>query len=188
LFNSGQVCFTATRLFVQKSIADTLITILKGAFEGAAQALGDQMQPETTLGPLADQKQLQRVLSFVEHGKSEAELIVGGERHGEQGCFIKPTIFINPKKDAGIGQEEIFGPVLVIITFEKEEEALEMANDTTYGLSGKLAHSVQFSDTMLIALFKKSMCLYGKYIQGIAGGTETASWYSGYKFQFLTRR
>jgi hypothetical protein len=93
------------------------------------------------LGPLADKSQLERVLGYIEAGKSEAELLVGGERKGEKGTFVQPTIFLNPKKDAKIYREEIFGPVLTILTFDTEEEAIKLANDTSYGLSGKCSWS-----------------------------------------------
>ena len=135
--NSGQACIAASRLFVQASIADRFIEGLKAHFQGAAGAMGDPTVPSTMLGPLADTKQLERVLGFIEQGKSEAQLLVGGERKGDKGAFVQPTIFLNPSKDAVIYKEEIFGPVLSILTFETEEEAVKLANDTSYGLSGK---------------------------------------------------
>ncbi|KAE9962119.1 hypothetical protein BLS_000807 [Venturia inaequalis] len=75
------------------------------------------------------------LLGYIESGRSEAELLVGGARHGDTGNFVQPTIFINPKDDAKIYREEIFGPVLVIKTFDTEEEAVRIANDTSFGLS-----------------------------------------------------
>jgi aldehyde dehydrogenase (NAD+) len=78
-------------------------------------------------------------MSFLEMGKQEAELITGGQRHSfsENGFYVEPTIFLNPKDDARIYREEIFGPVLVIRTFKTEEEAVKLANDTAFGLSGE---------------------------------------------------
>jgi aldehyde dehydrogenase (NAD+) len=99
--------------------------------------MGDPSDKATTLGPLADATQLQRVLGFIEAGKTGAQLLVGGERKGERGAFVTPTIFLNPSKDSTIYKEEIFGPVLTVLTFETEEEAIKLANDTSYGLSGK---------------------------------------------------
>jgi aldehyde dehydrogenase (NAD+) len=93
------------------------------------------------LGPLADASQLQRVLGFIETGKSEAKLLVGGERKGDKGAFVEPTIFLNPAKDATIYKDEIFGPVLTVLTFETEEEAIKLANDTSFGLSGTVFSS-----------------------------------------------
>ncbi|KAF2651684.1 aldehyde dehydrogenase [Lophiostoma macrostomum CBS 122681] len=135
LFNSSQACIAASRLFVQSSIADKFIEGLKARFQGASGIMGDPSEPSTMLGPLADNKQLERVLGFIETGKSEAKLLVGGERKGDKGAFVEPTIFLNPSKDATIYKDEIFGPVLTVLTFETEEEAIKLANDTSYGLS-----------------------------------------------------
>lgn len=137
LFNSSQVCIAASRLFVQKSIADKFIDGLKARFQGLDGAVGDPNSLNTFIGPLADKAQLERVLGYIEAGKSEATLLVGGERKGDKGTFVQPTIFLNPAKDARIYKEEIFGPVLSVLTFETEEEAVKLANDTSYGLSGK---------------------------------------------------
>lgn len=98
--------------------------------------MGDPSEPTTTLGPLADKSQLQRVMGYIESGKSEATLVVGGKQKPGKGAFVQPTIFLNPGKDAKICQEEIFGPVLTVQTFETEEEAIKLANDSSYGLSG----------------------------------------------------
>jgi hypothetical protein len=103
--------------------------------------MGDPSAPTTMLGPLADAKQLERVLGFIETGKSEAQLVTGGERSGDKGAFVKPTIFKNAGEDSTIYREEIFGPVLVVSTFETEEEAIQKANDTSYGLSGMLDYT-----------------------------------------------
>ncbi|KAJ4289525.1 hypothetical protein N0V90_010854 [Kalmusia sp. IMI 367209] len=135
LFNSGQVCVAASRLFVQASIADKFIEGLKARFQGLDAAMGDPTSPNTFFGPLADKAQLERVLGYIEAGKSEAKLLVGGERKGDKGTFVQPTIFLNPAKTARIYKEEIFGPVLSVLTFETEEEAVKLANDTSYGLS-----------------------------------------------------
>ena len=88
------------------------------------------------LGPLADAKQFESVMNFIEAGKKEAKLLVGGERKGDKGAFVQPTIFLDAGDGAKIYREEIFGPVLTIRTFETEEEGLKLANDTSYGLSG----------------------------------------------------
>jgi acyl-CoA reductase-like NAD-dependent aldehyde dehydrogenase len=116
----------ASRTFVHASIAEVFIAGLKQRFK-------DQTP---TLAPLADKIQFDRVMSYIDSGKKDAELIIGGDREGKQGCFIQPTIFLNPSKEAKIYKEEVFGPVLTIVTFETEEEVVELANDTSYGLSG----------------------------------------------------
>jgi aldehyde dehydrogenase (NAD+) len=124
---------------VHSSIALKFIEGLKACFEAAGSTMGsDPAAPTTFLGPLADKKQFDRVMSYLESGKIEsgAELITGGGQVGEKGCFVQPTIFLNPKSDAKISREEIFGPVLTIQSFETEDEAVDLANDTSYGLSG----------------------------------------------------
>lgn len=135
LLNSGQVCAAASRLFVHSSIADKFIEQLKAHFKGAEGIMGDPADKKTMLGPLADKAQLERVMGFIETGKTEAELLVGGERKGDKGAFVTPTVFLNPKKDGTIYREEIFGPVLTVQTFDTEEEGIKYANDTSYGLS-----------------------------------------------------
>lgn len=75
-------------------------------------------------------------MSYVEAGKTSATLLTGGNRSGTKGCFIEPTLFLNPRNDSPIWKEEIFGPVLSIRTFKTESEAIEIANDTAYGLAG----------------------------------------------------
>jgi aldehyde dehydrogenase (NAD+) len=135
LFNSGQVCVASSRTFVHEDIAESFIKELKTRFEQLAHAMGEPSDSNTFLGPLADGKQFERVMSFLDIGKEEAELLVGGARHGDSGWYVQPTIFLNPKDDARIYREEIFGPVLTIRTFKTEEEAIELANDTSFGLS-----------------------------------------------------
>lgn len=80
-------------------------------------------------------------MKYIEEGKNSAKLITGGNQKGDKGYFIEPTIFVDPSSDSRVLKEEIFGPVLVIQTFKTEEEAIEWANDTEYGLSGEL-HSL----------------------------------------------
>jgi aldehyde dehydrogenase (NAD+) len=135
LFNSGQACVAATRTFVHEDIAPKFVEQLKARFEQFKHTIGSPLDAKTFLGPLADGKQFERVMSFLEIGKEEAELVTGGGRHGTTGFYIEPTIFLNPKEDAKIYREEIFGPVATIKTFKTEEEAIRMANDTIFGLS-----------------------------------------------------
>lgn len=90
----------------------------------------------TMLGPIVDKLQFDRIMSYIEVGKKTATLVTGGERKGDEGLFVKPTIFLDPNPDSPIVKEEIFGPVMTIQTFETEEEAIHMANNTNYGLAG----------------------------------------------------
>ena len=137
LLNSGQACVAASRTFVHEDIAESFTKELKVRFEQLSHVMGQPSDSKTFFGPLADNKQFERVMSFLDIGKQEAELLTGGARHGDNGWYVQPTIFLNPKDDARIYREEIFGPVLTIRTFKTEEEAIKLANDTDFGLSCK---------------------------------------------------
>ncbi|KAH7385690.1 aldehyde dehydrogenase domain-containing protein [Pyrenochaeta sp. MPI-SDFR-AT-0127] len=134
LTRSGQLCVAASRVYVQKSISKRFIEEYKNRMAAATNDMGDPQDPATKLGPLVDESQLARVKNMVERGKLEAELLVGGAQHSNSGCYMQPTVFLNPKHDAEIYRNEIFGPVSVIKTFETEEEIIQLANDTEYGL------------------------------------------------------
>jgi aldehyde dehydrogenase (NAD+)/retinal dehydrogenase len=134
LTRSGQLCVAASRVYVHESIADRFIDEYKRRMEGATKDLGDPQDPAAKFGPMVDEAQLERVKSMVERGKREAELVIGGRQYGDTGCFMEPTVFLNPKDDAEIYKHEVFGPVSVIKTFKTEEEVLKLANDTEFGL------------------------------------------------------
>ncbi|KAJ0413958.1 Aldehyde/histidinol dehydrogenase [Aspergillus carlsbadensis] len=134
LARSGQVCVAASRVYVQRSIAEKFIEEYKVRMEAAVSKLGDPLDTATTLGPLVNKAAFERVTRMIERGRNEAELVVGGARHTEQGYFVEPTVFLNPKDDAEIYKNEVFGPVAVVKTFETEEEVLRLANDTEFGL------------------------------------------------------
>jgi aldehyde dehydrogenase (NAD+) len=124
-----------SRTYVQEAIAPKFIDALKAQFEGLAGAMGDPMSESTFLGPLADTAQFDRVMKFLEIGKHDAKVLTGGGRKGDKGNFIEPTIFLDPPSNSKIYTDEIFGPVLALKTFKTEEEAIEMANNTSYGLA-----------------------------------------------------
>lgn len=134
LARSGQVCVAASRLYVHKNIADEFIEKYVARMKAAANDLGDPQDMSVKLGPLVDEGQFERVKAMIQRGKEEAELVVGGVQHGDAGCYMEPTVFLNPKPNAEIYEKEIFGPVSIIKTFETEEEVLRMANDSEYGL------------------------------------------------------
>ena len=135
LINSGQICCATSRTLVQEKIAPKFIEALKTKFQDLSQVMGDTMKPETYLGPLADKAQFDRVMGFLEQGRKDgAEVLAGGGRKGDKGNFVEPTLLLNPDAKSTVYTEEIFGPVLTIKTFKTEEEGIEMANDTTYGL------------------------------------------------------
>jgi aldehyde dehydrogenase (NAD+) len=136
--NSGQACVAGTRLLVPKTRLDEMkVAVLKTM---PAFPVGDPADPKTAVGPMVTQKQYERVQSYIRKGIAEgAEVLVGGEGHPaglEAGNFVKPTVFVNVRNDMTIAQEEIFGPVLCVITYEDENDAIRIANDTTYGLHG----------------------------------------------------
>ncbi|KAL4932014.1 aldehyde dehydrogenase domain-containing protein [Aspergillus undulatus] len=139
LFNTGQVCVATSRVLVQKTIFEKFTSAIKTAFEEASASLGSNpLDASTMYGPIVDKAQFDKIMSYIDIGKKTATLLTGGERKGDKGCFIKPTIFINPDPNSPIVKEEIFGPVMVIQSFETEEEALKLANGTVYGLAASV--------------------------------------------------
>jgi aldehyde dehydrogenase (NAD+) len=134
--NSGQACAAGTRLLVPKSRLDAVKRAIVDAMP--AFPVGDPADPKTAVGPMVTQKQYERVQSYIRKGIAEgAEVLVGGEGHPhglEAGHFVKPTVFVNVTNDMTIAQEEIFGPVLCVIAYESEEDAIRIANDTSFGL------------------------------------------------------
>jgi aldehyde dehydrogenase (NAD+) len=136
---NGQGCILGTRIYVQRAVADEFVQKLKGAVEGFAKTLGaDPFEPATMSSPLFHHRQKEVVMAFLEQGKKDAELITGGDKWGTKGCFVQPTIFYQPKLGADITTKEIFGPVVVVDIFDNEEDVLQKANDTEYGLGAYL--------------------------------------------------
>jgi gamma-glutamyl-gamma-aminobutyraldehyde dehydrogenase len=135
-FNQGEVCTAGSRLLVQNSIKAEFIK--KVAEAAKTMRPGDPLDPETTMGAIVDQQQMQRVLGYVETGKADgATLVSGGQQAMVEtgGYYIEPTVFDDVSNQMAIAQEEIFGPVLSCIGFDTEEEAIAIANDTDYGLA-----------------------------------------------------
>ena len=133
-FNSGEVCAAASRLYVQEGVYDEVVAALKQRAE--ALVVGDPFDQQTFQGAQTSKLQFDRVMSFIEAGKAEgATLLTGGCRAQDKGYFIRPTVFTDVKKDMKIVQEEIFGPVVVVTKFKTLEEAIELANDSEYGLA-----------------------------------------------------
>jgi aldehyde dehydrogenase (NAD+) len=134
--NSGQACAAGTRLLVPKNRLDEVKRAIVKTMP--AFPVGEPANPKTAVGPMASQKQYERVQSYIRKGIEEgAEVLVGGEGRPEgleAGYFVKPTVFVNVKNDMTIARDEIFGPVLCIITYDNDEDAIRIANDTSYGL------------------------------------------------------
>jgi aldehyde dehydrogenase (NAD+) len=134
--NSGQACAAGTRFLVPR----TRFEEVKRAIADAMRAftVGDPADPKIAVGPMASQKQYERVQSYIRKGIEEgAEVLVGGEGRPEglkAGFFVKPTVFVNVNNDMTIAREEIFGPVLSVIVYDSEDEAVSIANDSKYGL------------------------------------------------------
>jgi acyl-CoA reductase-like NAD-dependent aldehyde dehydrogenase len=136
--NSGQTCSAWTRMLVPKAKHDEAVQIAKKAAEGFTP--GSAFDATTRLGPLVSKTQQERVRGFIKKGVDEgATLVTGGAEQPEnlpKGYFVKPTVFANVKNSMTIAQQEIFGPVLCIIPYENEEDAIKIANDSVYGLAG----------------------------------------------------
>ncbi|EKM75281.1 hypothetical protein AGABI1DRAFT_46701 [Agaricus bisporus var. burnettii JB137-S8] len=139
--NMGQVCVAGSRIYVQEGIYDKFIQGFRKLAEGLADATGTPFEPGTRHGPQVSNAQFERVMGYINSGKSEgAKVLTGGERQGDTGFFIKPTIFTEAKADMKIMQEEIFGPVCSVVKFKTEEgkQVTEWANNTTYGLGANV--------------------------------------------------
>jgi aldehyde dehydrogenase (NAD+) len=134
--NSGQACAAGTRLLVPKRRLEEVKRAIRDGMR--TFTVGDPADPNIMIGPMVSQKQYERVESYIRKGIEEgAEVLVGGEGHPkglEAGYYVKPTVFVNVKNDMTIAQEEIFGPVLSVIAYDSEEEAIRIANDSEYGL------------------------------------------------------
>ncbi|MBA3388741.1 MAG: aldehyde dehydrogenase family protein, partial [Rubrobacter sp.] len=135
---TGQTCIAGSRLFVQKGLHDELVERL--AEKAASIKLGDPLEMETEMGPVAFREQLEKVQDYIETGTREgAELVRGGKRPDapalRDGFFMEPTILAGVTNDMTVAREEIFGPVLSVIPAESEEEVVRQANDTPYGLA-----------------------------------------------------
>jgi aldehyde dehydrogenase (NAD+) len=134
--NSGQACAAGTRLLVPSKRLDAVKRAIADAMH--AFPVGDPADSKTVVGPMVSQKQFDRVQSYIRKGIEEgAEVLVGGEGHPqglEAGYFVKPTVFVNVLNDMTIAREEIFGPVLSVIAYDSDEDAIRIANDSNYGL------------------------------------------------------
>jgi acyl-CoA reductase-like NAD-dependent aldehyde dehydrogenase len=136
--NMGQVCTAGSRLFLHENIHDK---VLEKVIENAKKVrIGDQMDPGTTMGPLISAKQKERVTGYIASGKSDAKMVYSADipKGLEKGHYVGPTIFDDVQNSMKIAREEIFGPVLSVITFKEEAEALALANDCPYGLAASV--------------------------------------------------
>lgn len=137
-FNQGEVCSANSRLYVERSIKDAFVEKLIARAE--ATQPGHPLDPASKMGAIVDEEQTQGIMRFIEAGKASASLVAGGERLSVdgKGCFVQPTIFDDVSHDNPLARDEIFGPVLSVIPFDSEEEAVAMANDSIYGLAASV--------------------------------------------------
>lgn len=142
VFHAGQGCAVQSRLLVPRSRYAEAVEILRRAYAGFGDNWGKFDEPSHMMGPVISRKQLERVKNYIEIGKKEgATLLAGGNVRPDKGkgFFIEPTCFVDVRNDMRIAREEIFGPVLVVIPYEDEEDAIRIANESEYGLSGGVA-------------------------------------------------
>ncbi|KAF8073321.1 aldehyde dehydrogenase [Lyophyllum atratum] len=137
--NAGQSCIAGSRIFVQHGIYDDFLKRLTEIAKGLEMATGDPMGKGTQHGPLVSKAQFNRVMNYIEGGReSGATVHSGGKRSGNTGNYVQPTIFTNVRPEMEIAQEEIFGPVCVIMKFKDEDEVINAANATQYGLAANV--------------------------------------------------
>ncbi|MGI5252840.1 gamma-aminobutyraldehyde dehydrogenase [Actinacidiphila glaucinigra] len=133
LINTGQDCTAVTRAYVQRPLYDAFVAGVADLFSGIR--VGDPFDAKTDLGPLISHTQRDRVAGFVERARSYATVVTGGEAPASPGAFYRPTLVTGAAQDSEIVQSEIFGPVLVVLPFDSDDEGLALANDTPYGLA-----------------------------------------------------
>ncbi len=141
VFHAGQGCAYPTRLLVPRSRYEEATKALEMAYAGFASKWGDFDDPTQIMGPVISRRQQERVMGYIELGQQEgARLLAGGKARPDKGkgFFIEPTCFVDVSNDMRIAREEIFGPVLVVIPFEDDEDAIRIANDSDYGLGGSV--------------------------------------------------
>lgn len=176
-FNQGEVCTAGSRLLVERSIKDTFLAMVIEALKGWTP--GNPLDPETNVGALVDTQQMNNVLAYIEAGhKDGAQLVIGGEHVLQEtgGTYVQPTIFDGVSNAMRIAQEEIFGPVLSVITFDSVEEAISIANDSQYGL----AAAVWTADISKAHLTAKALRAGSVWINQYDGGDMTAP-FGGFK-------
>ncbi len=181
--NSGQACAAGTRLLVPKSRLDEVKRAIRDAM--SAFTVGDPADPHVMVGPMVSQKQYDRVESYIRKGIEEgAEVLVGGEGHPQgfdAGYYVKPTVFVNVKNDMTIAQEEIFGPVLSVIAYDSEDEAIRIANDSKFGL-----HSAVIGTDLQRARRVASQLRAGRVVINNMTDDPDAPW-GGFKFSGVGR-
>ncbi|MGB3536907.1 MAG: aldehyde dehydrogenase family protein [Mesorhizobium sp.] len=133
-FNTGQVCSAGSRILAHASIYDEVVERL--AARANSMRIGDPLEASTSMGPLVSATQMKRVLDYIDIGRGEgASIVTGGERSGDTGYYVQPTVFAGVEHEMRVSQEEIFGPVAAVIKFENDDDAIRIANGTAYSLA-----------------------------------------------------
>ncbi|HVK38788.1 MAG TPA: aldehyde dehydrogenase family protein [Candidatus Kapabacteria bacterium] len=133
-FNQGQMCTAGSRILIEEAAREEFMGILSS--RAKKMVVGDPLDPKTRMGSLVSEEQMNRVMSYIAKGREEgASLVAGGERVGDRGYFVTPTVFADVRNDMTIAQEEIFGPVASVIAFTDEADAIRIANDSRFGLA-----------------------------------------------------
>ena len=133
-FNQGQCCCAGSRVFVEESVHDEFVQRIVELND--SRRLGDPFDPQTEQGPQVDKNQFDKIMKYIELGKQQgAKCLTGGRRFGERGYFVEPTVFDGVKDDMAIAQDEIFGPVMSVLTFKDMDEVIARGNNTFYGLA-----------------------------------------------------
>ncbi|MEU5563518.1 aldehyde dehydrogenase family protein [Micromonospora musae] len=181
--NSGQACTAGTRILVQENQLDDVLALIAKKV-ATDYPVGDPRDPATAVGPMVSQRQWERVQSYIHRGMEEgARIVVGGPDRPDElpdGYYVRPTVFADVSNDMTIAREEIFGPVLSVITYRDENHAVDIANDTTYGL-----HAYVFSSDPARARRVASRLEAGRV--SVNGGYEPMSPFGGFKQSGLGR-
>jgi betaine-aldehyde dehydrogenase len=165
-YTQGEICSNCSRVFVEEPLLAPFLTKLKERV--ARMRIGDPLDPGTQVGALISQEHMNKVLTYIESGKREgAKLMIGGNRVTEgrlgKGCFVEPTVFAGCSDDMTIVKEEIFGPVMSVLTFKDEDEVVERANATEFGLSaGVFTRDIQRAHRV-IARLEAGTCWINNY-------------------------
>ncbi len=180
-YNKGEVCTAGSRLLVEKTIHDEFVEKL--AARAAKMVPADPLHPETRLGPLTSDVQMQKVMRYVDEGRAAgARVVAGGSRVGQRGYYFQPTVFDAVRPDMKIAQDEIFGPVLAAMTFKDFDDAVRLANETYYGLAaGIWTRDIKKAHTLARRIKAGTVWIntYNMY--------DAAMPYGGYKMSGFTR-
>ena len=161
-YSSGQVCSNGTRVFVQKGIKEAFLKRLHERLQTVV--MGDPLDEATNFGPMVSERQMQIVQGFIEKGNAEgARLVCGGERIGTEGFFLEPTVFADVTDGMTIATDEIFGPVMSVLDFETEDEAIARANATEFGLSAGVFTTDLARGHRVIAQMEAGSCFINSY-------------------------